>query len=373
MRRNPLLPALLLICGLLAAPSPARAQSFGNDAVTGRALPAPPPSTLGIVAVGDVMMGTAWPEGMLPPDDGDGLFREAVDALRERDVVFGNLEGPLIDDGVSRKCLRAKDPKLCFAFRTPVSWVRHLKGAGFNAMNIANNHALDFGLEGIDNTVAALEGAGIQPVGGSRVARFTVGGRRVSILGFSYSLPGPHSASILDVPAAAGAVRKLAEEGDLVLVSFHGGAEGKGALHLTGGMETFANDRRGDVEKFARAVVDAGAAAVLGHGPHVPRAIEIYRGKLVAYSLGNFLGYGRFNLKGASGAGYALRADLDLESGNFVSGRIVPFDLRPLGIPVRDPEAKAVRLLRELTRDDLGERGAIVREDGTVLPRESAR
>jgi hypothetical protein len=107
---------------------------------------------------------------------------------------------------------------------------------------------------------------------------------------------------------------------------------------------------------------------VLGHGPHVPRAIEIYRGRLIAYSLGNFLAYGMFNLKGASGLGYALRADIDLETGRFLSGKIVPVALKRKGIPEADPDGKATAILRQLTSEDLGRRGAIIRPDGTVLP-----
>jgi poly-gamma-glutamate capsule biosynthesis protein CapA/YwtB (metallophosphatase superfamily) len=367
-RKPPIRPALLAIL-LVALAAPATAQEWNNTAVTARPLPAPPPARLGLVAVGDIMMGTAWPEGLLPQDDGRDLFGGVGDALRDRDIVFGNLEGTLLDNGVAEKCRWSPDPKLCYAFRTPTRYVRHLAAAGFNAVNIANNHALDFGNEGLDNTLIALSGAGIQPVGGNNVARFTVGGRRVAILGFSYSRPGRHSASILNISAATARIRDHVSEGELVLVSVHAGAEGKGALHLTGGMEEFAKERRGDVEAFARAAIDAGAAAVIGHGPHVPRAIEIYKGKLIAYSLGNFLGYGRFNLTGPSGIGYALRADIDLESGRFVSGRIKPFVLRPLGIPARDPEGQSIALIRRLTAEDLGSRGAFVGEDGTVLPR----
>ena len=331
--------------------------------------PSPPAGVLGVVAVGDIMMGTAWPEGMLPPDDGRDIFRNVTDALRDRDIVFGNLEGPLVDNGVAGKCDHARNPKLCFAFRTPTRYVRYLEDAGFNALNIANNHTFDFGREGIDNTLATLSAAGIQPVGGTHIARFTVSGKRVVILGFSYSRPTPYSASTLDIQSASAIIRKQVASGDLVLISFHGGAEGKDALHLTGGMELFAGEKRSDVEKFAHAAVDAGASAVFGHGPHVPRAIEIYRDKLIAYSLGNFLTYGMFNLKGTSGIGYALRADLDLESGRFLSGRIVATELKRRGIPEPDPEGRSITLIRQLTRDDLKSRGAVIRGDGTILPR----
>ncbi|HEY3489461.1 MAG TPA: CapA family protein [Candidatus Deferrimicrobiaceae bacterium] len=359
---------VLLATAILADVAGAWGNGWSIAAITGRPAEAPSPSVIGIVAVGDIMMGTAWPEGMLPPDDGRDLFRRTARALRDRDVVFGNLEGPLLDNGVANKCDKAPNPKLCFAFRTPTRYGRYLKDAGFNALNIANNHAFDFGREGIDNTVAVLSGLGIQPVGGDHVARIDVGGKRVAILGFSYSHSSPYSASILNIAAAEARIRKAVSENDLVLVSFHGGAEGKDALHLTGEMEMFAGEKRGDVERFAHAAIDAGAAAVLGHGPHVPRAIEIYRGKLIAYSLGNFLGFGRFNLKGASGLGYALRADLDPETGNFLSGRIMPMTLSGRGIPLPDPAGRATRLIRRLSAKDLPTTGAVIRDDGTLCP-----
>jgi hypothetical protein len=367
MRRLPLAFALLLG---FAIPAFAAGGWGHGGTVVARPLPAPPPpEILKVVAVGDVMMGSAWPEGVLPPDDGRDLFAGSAAALRDRDVVFGNLEGPLVDNGVAEKCRYARNPKLCFAFRTPTRYVRYLKEAGFNAVNIANNHAFDFGREGIDNTLETLAGAGIQPVGGDKVARFDVRGKRIALLGFSYSHPTDVSASILDIPTAEARIRKAAAENDLVLVSFHGGAEGKDAMHLTGGMETFAKEKRGDVERFAHAAVDAGAAAVIGHGPHVPRAIEIYKGRLIAYSLGNFLTYGMFNLKGTSGLGYALRLDLDAATGEFLSGKVVPFVLKRKGIPEPDPEGSVIGVLRTLTAEDLKSRGAVIREDGTIVPR----
>ena len=67
---------------------------------------------------------------------------------------------------------------------------------------------------------------------------------------------------------------------------------------------------------------------MLGHGPHVPRALEIYKGKLIAYSLGNFLTYGRFNIQGPSGLSYVLMVELDSDTGVFLRGRIVPVELR---------------------------------------------
>lgn len=168
-----------------------------------------------------------------------------------------------------------------------------------------------------------------------------------------------------DVPATAEIIRCLKDENDLVIVSFHGGAEGKDALRIPGGEEIFAGEKRGDVVRFARAAIDAGADLVIGHGPHVPRAIELYKGKLIAYSLGNFLTYGRFNIQGVSGTSLVLKIAIDLETGDFVEGTIVPVELRERGIPFIDPEKKSVRLIRELSAQRPST-GLIIGDDGAI-------
>lgn len=326
--------------------------------------------TLTVAAVGDIMMGTTWPGEVLPPRDGAGIFDAVADSFRGAGIVFGNLEGPLFDEGEGIKCARNKDPRktLCYEFRMPARYAGHLESAGFNAMNVANNHTFDFGREGVENTVAALDNAGIQAVGGDNVAAFFAGEKSVAVVGFSYSPPSPNSYPLQDVPAAMEIVRELKEAFDLVLVSFHGGGEGKDALQVPDADEIFAGTNRGNVVSFARAVIDSGADLVIGHGPHVLRALEVYKGKLIAYSLGNFLTYGMFNIKGASGISLVLRADIDLETGNFTGGTIVPVELRDGGIPYPDPDRKAIGLIRELTGARGIPEGLIVGEDGTLTP-----
>jgi poly-gamma-glutamate capsule biosynthesis protein CapA/YwtB (metallophosphatase superfamily) len=314
------------------------------------------------------MMGTTWPEEVLPPRDGAGIFDAVADRFHGAGIIFGNLEGPLFDGGEGIKCARNRNPRktLCYEFRMPARYAGHLESAGFNAMNIANNHTYDFGREGIENTVGALDNAGIQAVGGDNVAAFFAGEKSVAVVGFSYSPPSPNSHPLQDVPAAMEIVKELKEAFDLVLVSFHGGAEGMDALQVPDADEIFAGTNRGNVVGFARAVIDAGADLVIGHGPHVPRAMEVYKGKLIAYSLGNFLTYGMFNIKGPSGVSLVLRADIDLETGNFAGGAIVPVVLRDWGIPYPDPERNAIHLIRELIRARGIPAGLTVEEDGTL-------
>ncbi|MGB7630976.1 MAG: CapA family protein [Candidatus Deferrimicrobium sp.] len=353
--------ALLLLLALALPAQSARGGEGDNSAV----VLAEPARAIRIAAVGDIMMGTTFPESILPPEDGATLFRSVAPLLAGHDVVFGNLEGPLTDASPSPKCPKPRrDGRPCFAFRTPPRYATRLAEAGFTAVNVANNHSLDFGMEGLDDTLAALDNAGVQPVGGERVAVFTIEGRSVAVAGFSYSLRTRYVHPLHDIEAAREIVAELKDEYDLVVVSFHGGAEGARAMRVTDAEEEFLGEQRGNVVRFARAVVDAGADLVLGHGPHVPRALEVYRGKLIAYSLGNFAVYSMFNIKGPSGLGYALQAELDPETGDVLRFRTPSVVLRHPGIPDPDPSGKAEALLRKLSEEFLaGEPDAAARRE----------
>ena len=362
MQRRTFLALILALAELLPAADPLLAQ----DNVPSIAAPQ---TAIRIAAVGDIMMGTTFPEEILPPEDGASLFRDVSPLLAGRDIVFGNLEGPLTDVERSPKCPKPRrHGRPCFAFRTPPRYAALLAEAGFNAVNIANNHSLDFGMEGLDNTLNALEAHGVRAVGGERVAAFDLSGKKVAIAGFSYSLQTKYVHPLLDIDAAREIVAGLKREYDLVIVSFHGGAEGAGAIRVPNSEEEFMGEKRGDVVRFARAAVDAGADLVLGHGPHVPRAIEVYRGKLIAYSLGNFAVYSMFNIKGPSGLGYVLQAELDPATGDVVRFSTPSVALRHPGVPYPDPAGKAEALLRKLSEEFLaGEPDAAARRETLSL------
>ena len=359
MRRSFL--ALILLLALTFPAQPAR----GGDGDDSAPVQVEPAHTIRVAAVGDIMMGTTFPESILPPEDGATLFRSVAPLLAGYNIVFGNLEGPLTDVERSPKCPKPRrNGRPCFAFRTPPRYAARLAEAGFTAVNVANNHSLDFGMEGLDDTLDVLDAAGIEAVGGERVAVFTVSGKSVAVAGFSYSLRTPYVHPLRDVEAAREIVEELKGEYDLVVVSFHGGAEGARAMRVTDAEEEFMGERRGNVVRFARTVVDAGADLVLGHGPHVPRAIEVYRGKLIAYSLGNFAVYSMFNIKGPSGLGYALQAELDPETGDVVRFRTPSVALLHPGIPHPDPSGQAEALLRKLSEEFLaGEPDAATRRE----------
>jgi len=320
---------------------------------------------LSISAVGDIMMGTTFPETILPPNDGVGIFDAVKDKFSNSDIIFGNLEGPLIDNGKSYKC--RKNSTMCYAFSTPSRYAQHLKEAGFNVLNIANNHSFDFGAEGMKSTIEALDSLSIRSVGGSRVGNLEIKGKRVRVVGFSFSTPSPYSVN--DIAAAKQIVANLRASGDIVIVSFHGGAEGKAALKTPNESEIFAGENRGNVIAFSHAMIDSGADLVLGHGPHVLRAMEVYKRKLIVYSLGNFLTYGRFNIAEENGISIILKANISLDTGNFSDGRLIPVRLVNRGIPQPDAENSAVRLISELTAKDIGSGDLIITAEGGLANR----
>ncbi len=315
--------------------------------------------SLAVAAVGDVQLGMAWPAGhvVLPPDNAEDMFVGVSQVLAQADVRFGNLETVLADTGESKKC--GKKSTKCYAFRVPTAFASSLHAAGFDVMSIANNHAGDFGPEGRRSTMAALDAAGIRhsgPLGD--IASWEVGGRRVALVGFSF---GSDVYRIQDLEIARKVVADLKKRHDLVFVSFHGGAEGVGAARVPVGVETFLGENRGDVRAFAHTVVEAGADLVLGSSPHLLRALEVYRGRLIAYSLGNFSTWDTFNLTGPLGISGILEVRL---APNGVATRValVPAVLVKPGRPVLDSTRKGVALIRSLSALDFG--SALLDESG---------
>ncbi|WP_224368504.1 CapA family protein [Hyalangium versicolor] len=329
--------------------------------------PAPPAEArVRIRATGDVMLGTTVPEGHLPPEGPDGVITGVRSLLEDADLTFVNLEGPLCDGGTTNKC---RSPKGCYAFRSPTAYGQALKDAGVDVVSTANNHSGDFGEECRRETEGTLDRLGIAWSGppGS-VATLERNGLRIGLVAFHTSASCNH---LNNLPVAKELVRAVAATHDLVIVSFHGGAEGAKAVHVPPGKEKFMGEDRGDLRAFTHAVVDAGAHLVLGHGPHVARAMEFYKGRLIAYSMGNFATYGRFTLTGAQGLGMVLEVELD-RAGRFLSGRILPTRQQGEGLPVPDPKNGVISLVRKLTSQDFPQTGAQISEDGTLAPRGKA-
>ncbi|HSB18740.1 MAG TPA: CapA family protein [Anaeromyxobacteraceae bacterium] len=318
-----------------------------------------------LALVGDVMLGSTFPEGsVLPPDGARGMLAAAAPVLGAADLAFGNLEGPMLEGGDSAKCARSL-PGRCYAFRMPVRYAERLREAGFKAMSLANNHAGDFGAAGRESTRRALDAAGIAHAGEpGDVARLEAKGLRVALAAFATS---EATSDLRDVEGARRLVSQLAREADLVVVSFHGGAEGAAYQHVPPGPEEFYGESRGDLRAFAHAMVEAGAALVFGHGPHVVRGMEVFRGRLIAYSLGNFATWGAFNLSGPNGLAAVLEVRL-APDGAFLGGRVHAFRQEKPGGPVPDPGGEVIGRLRDLSREDFGAAAVQVSEDGTLSP-----
>ncbi len=278
----------------------------------------PPLPFLRLRAVGDVMLGTTVPEGHLPPDDGAHLLDAVIPLLQDADLTFANMEGPLCDTGTSNKCRKGGN---CFAFRTPTAYGKYVEAAGIDLASTANNHAADFGEACRRQTERTLDEHHVAwsgPVG--TVGHVTVKGKTLSLVAFHTS---SMTNDVNDLAAAQKLVREVAKTSDLVVVSFHGGAEGTNATHVKDGAEKFLGENRGDLKVFTHGVIDAGAHLVLGHGPHVLRAMEVYQGHLIAYSLGNFATYGRFDLSGPLSIAVMLEVWLD-DQGRFAGGKLLP-------------------------------------------------
>ena len=334
-----------------AAPA---AVAVKKTTVAKKAKSAVPAGVVTIAAVGDIVMGST---PNLPPDGGRSFF-DGVKTDLAGDVVLGNLEGTLSVGGGS-KC--GAGSTNCYAFQTPPSYGAWLRKAGFTVLNLANNHAYDYGPPGQTQTLAALEKQRLATTGRpGEVAYQQVGEVRVAIVGFApYSWAQP----LTDIPAARRLVKKAAASADVVVVTMHAGAEGTDHTHVKPGTETYLGENRGNVVAFSHAVVDAGADVVIGHGPHVLRGMEWYKGRLIAYSLGNFAGYKVFALGGPLSLSGILRVTLRGDGG-FDSGTLVPTRLVGAGVPALDPSESAHAIVRTLSKQDFGARGVKVSTNG---------
>ena len=310
-----------------------------------------------------MMIGTDYPQNHLPDDDGVSFLADVAPMLSAADITFGNLEGVLMQGGEPAK--KCKNPSACYLFRSPPRYAQHYRNAGFDVLSLANNHARDFGEEGRDASAEALREAGI--LGSGRKDTWSaITDHEVSVVFLNYAVT-KNSNMLLDYAQAFEWVAMFDDMFDVVVVTFHGGAEGVDATHIPFAEEEYYGEPRGDVVMFARGVVDAGADLVIGHGPHVVRGMERYKNRLIAYSLGNFATYYGISVAGIKGVAPILTATLDGD-GRFIEGNIdSTIQLRPAG-PSIDPQDRALKLMRGLSIDDFGNPGLSFLPDGSVRP-----
>jgi hypothetical protein len=380
--------------------------------------------------VGDINLGTSTLPDGIPPDSGRGLLDQARPALTG-DLVVGNFEGVLADSGTTFKCgpagkhvevrpsqfagvpdtvprvhqpprldsippapvkktertqrtqrtqktqrdATAKKPKPrpagCYAFLTPVALAPRLTDAGFTHLNLANNHANDFGPDGRASTDSVLRALGIRLYG--PVEQIAIDSVRrgdsltvVALVGFTTY---PFAYNLLDIERSAAVVDSVRRLADVLVVTFHGGSEGSQALHVSEAAESLGTEPRGELRRWARAVIDAGAAAVIGHGPHVLRGIEFYHHKPIVYSLGNFLTYRGFILNGPLGVTGVLQLEFAPDR-SLRRARLVPMVQYPREGPLPDSTGTAIDLVRRLSQEDSGPSAARLESDGQILPPE---
>lgn len=324
---------------------------------------------LSIACVGDMMLGVNYPTPRLAQNDGRNLLDDVRSYLVDADLALGNLEGVLLDNGGVPRY--GPDSKGAFMFRMPERYAERFVEAGFDFLSMANNHTLDFGVEAIGSTMRTLKKAGIAYAGVQDMCDYAIVERDGVRYGLCAFAPNLLMCDMRNLELGEKRVKQLREEHacDIVIVSVHAGAEGAGATHVTRRDEIFTVFNRGNVHAFAHRCIDAGADLVYGHGPHVVRGMELYKGKLIAYSLGNFCTPTGMNLKGRCGYAPVLLVDIS-PKGEFRGGRIIPA-IQPYGVgPKIDTSGTVLREIQTLSRVDFPESMLVISDDGELSVRE---
>lgn len=336
--------------------------SFGQ--ISNDSTPISENKTISVIGVGDVMIGSSYPLKSELPANNDcyPLLASVKPYLQDADITVGNLEGCFSDDAPLVK--HCNDTTKCYAFRMPESYALCLEDAGFDVLTIANNHSGDFGDLGRATTVKMLDSLNIYHAGWIKypTAIFTKDGITYGIAAFA---PNSGTVNINDTNEAKNIVSTLKKKADIVIVTFHGGAEGNQYQHITRKTEEFYGENRGNVYQFARTVIDAGADIVFGSGPHVARAIDLYKNKFIAYSLGNFCTYGRINVSGVNGLAPIVKINIDLQ-GNFIDGQIYSACQRKFVGTLMDPSNTAAKTIKSLTEADIPECPLKIDEQGYI-------
>lgn len=313
--------------------------------------------------VGDVMTGSDYPDkSYLPSNEGKDIFKSVENYFKNSDVNFANLEGAIANTNTQS----SKRSKNSYSFRMPPYMANRIAEAGFNIVAVANNHSRDFGDKGYKQTQEYLKNTGIKIVGNilNVATIIEIKNKKIGFLAFYYFSYANNS--IQDITSAKALVEKTKKECDFLVVSFHGGAEGRNMFRVPKETEIFYGENRGDVYKFARAVSDAGADLIIGHGPHVLRAMEIYNNSFIAYSLGNFVGYKQFSLAGNNGISAILQITLN-DNLKINSAKVIPIKLINGGIPSVDSSNEAIKKLNNYADLDFPNSGIKFNSEGEAI------
>ncbi|HEX6762186.1 MAG TPA: CapA family protein [Gaiellaceae bacterium] len=342
--------------GDATAVAPATPGEHAAEPATSREAPA---GTVTIAWGGDTVLGSLYG---LPPDEGRPMLAHVAPLFRAADIGWVNLEEALSNASTS-KCARAT-AGTCFSFGAPPSYARTLPASGIRIVNLANNHADDYGAAGQAATLAALRAAHVAWDGTpGEIEVLRVHGIRVAFLGFA---PYTWASRLDDIPAAVRLVTRASKRADVVVVAIHAGAEGRTADHVPAGTEYFLGENRGNSRAFAHAVIDAGADLVVGSGPHVIRGVQWYHRRLIAYSLGNLAGWHTFGLGGTLSESAIITVSLRGD-GTIRRGKWTPLLLQDPGVPVIDSGGRSLALVQQLSRADFGSSAARFTAAGALL------
>jgi len=236
-----------------------------------------------LMFVGDIMLSRSIEAKMKQEDNWQWPFLKIVDYLKEADLLFGNLEGPISNKGTKFNST--------YSFRADPMTVEGLGYAGFDVLSVANNHIGDWGREAMEDTFRILKENGIEYIGGgynrreahSPVIKELDSGTKIAFLAYTnlssrYWEAEENQSGIawLDGEQMKEDIIRAKEQSDIVVVSMHFGEE-------------YISHSNSVQQSLAKTAIDAGADLVVGHHPHVAQEIERYKKGYIAYSLGNFV------------------------------------------------------------------------------------
>lgn len=274
--------------------------------------------TISILMAGDTMLG----ENLNKIDK--KIFGNVLNELKvAHDIKLFNLEGTIGDikqNDIFPKCSYGK---YCYTFMTPPSMLSLFKDMQTNShivFNMANNHSMDYGIKVQEKTYDLIIKENFGAIGTRKnpIIKYNIRNHKIALLGAS---PHSNTFSIFDQTLLS-KISFLKKQGYIIIVSLHMGAEGNDKYKVIDEDEIFLGQNRGNIYKLSRSLIDNGADLIVGHGPHVLRGIEMYKNKIVAYSLGNFLTYGKFALHDKLAYGGLLSITLNSD-GNFVKGKFI--------------------------------------------------
>lgn len=351
----------MLVGGWLLLRQPTPAAAPAGSLFRMESPPRPKQAAITLAWAGDLTPGSKYG---LPGGEGREQLRQARPLLQKADLTMANLEGTLTKRGID-KCSDSSGS--CFSFSAPPRYARGLQWSGIDIANLANNHSLDRGPQGLRDTTASLRKEGIASTGTpGKITYLTKQRLKIAIVGFA---PYSWVNNLTDLKTAQRLVRKASKASDITWVAIHAGAEGAGQTRTPRGRESSFGEDRGNTRRFVREVIQAGADLVTGSGPHVVRGMEMYKGRLIAYSTGNFAGWRNFELGGTLSESAVLRVQLDSQ-GRLIGGKWHPLLLRGPGVPTPDPSRRSAQTANQAGRKDFGAKAVLVKTNSELkLPR----